>query len=430
MKRRLLPIVLLTLGACTPSAPPAVPTPPPAPSPQADPALPPDPDPPPLAISETRPIEDTHRRTIGFLDDGVWISNEFEGAKVSDVWKEGDSQFVVQVRPENFPINASAWYAFKVWSRDERTIDVRLSYENGRHRYWPEVRRSGEPWAALDSASVRRDGETNAATLRLRVGPDTLWVAGQEMMTSTFFDQWTDSLAGESYITRTVAGTSGRGRPMHMVEFGDPGATRHVMVIGRQHPPEATGTMALLSFVEELAGDSPLAQEFREHFRVHVIPLVNPDGVDLGHWRHNTGGVDLNRDWEAFNQPETRVVRDAFSEILEQPEQEMWFGVDFHSTQNDVFYTLERTLETVPPGIIDQWLDYIATHLPHYEVNDSPSGLGTPMSRNWFYRAFGAPALIYEVGDQTDRALIREVASTAAQGTMRILMEELGGGER
>jgi hypothetical protein len=211
-----------------------------------------------------------------------------------------------------------------------------------------------------------------------------------------------------------------------MVEFGDRGATKHVMVIGRQHPPEATGTMALLAFVGELAGDSPLAREFRESFRVHVIPLVNPDGVDLGHWRHNTGGVDLNRDWEAFNQPETRVVRDTYTRILEAPGHEIWFGVDFHSTQYDVFYTLERTLETDPPGVTDEWLAYLGDNLPHYEVNDSPSGLDTPMSRNWFYRAFQAPALIYEVGDQTDRALIREVAITAAQGTMRILLDELG----
>jgi len=427
MNIRHLPLVLLFLAGCAPATPPSSPSPrpdaPPAAHPAAHPAA--DPAPPVLAISETRPIVDLHRRTIGFLEAGVWISNELEGGRVSDAWQEGDSQFVIHLRPENAPINPSAWYAFKVWSRDPRTIEVRLSYEDGRHRYWPEVRRAGEAWVSLDSAAVRTDSVTYQPTLRLRVGPDTLWVAGQEMMTSTFFQGWTETLAEQPHITRRVVGTSARGRPMHMVEFGDPGATRHVMIIGRQHPPEATGTMALLRFVEELAGDSPLAREFRENFRVHVIPLVNPDGVDLGHWRHNTGGVDLNRDWEAFNQPETRAVRDAFMEILEEPGEELWFGVDFHSTQRDVFYTLERTLETNPPGITDRWLGFIATGLPHYEVNDSPSGLGTPTSRNWFYREFGAPALIYEVGDRTDRELIREVAATAAQGTMEVLLEEL-----
>ena len=420
MKTRFLPSILLALAACAPAAPPAAP-----PSPRSDVRTPGDPPSPPLGISETRPISDVHRRTVGFLDAGVWISNELEGGRVSDAWQEEDSLFVVHIRPENAPINNSAWFAFKVWSNAPRTIDVRLSYEHGRHRYWPATRRAGEPWTKLDSAAVRTDSVSNEPTLRLRVGPDTLWVAGQELMTSSFFDEWTEGLANRPDITRRVAGTSGRGRPMPMVEFGDPGATRHVMIIGRQHPPEATGTMALLSFVETLAGDSYLGREFREHFRVHVIPLVNPDGVDLGHWRHNTGGVDLNRDWIAFNQPETRAVRDTFKEILDQPGHELWFGVDFHSTQHDVFYTLERTLETDPPGITEKWIGYLSESLPHYEVNDSPSGLETPMSRNWFYETFGAPALIYEVGDETDRELIREVAATAARGTMQILITTL-----
>jgi len=403
-----LAVILFALGACRYTPPPRGPSPAPA-----------------VGWSGSRPITDVHRTTFGFEDSGVWISNELDGGRVSDAWLEGDSVFVVHIRPENAPINDSPWYAFKVWSLNPGTIAVRLSYEGVRHRYWPEIRHTGEPWTTLDSASVRVDGVTNQTTLRLRVGPDTLWVAGQEMMTSTFFHRWTDSLAEQSHITSKQIGTSARGRPLNMVEFGDPGATRHVMIIGRQHPPEATGTMALLRFVEELASSTPLAQEFREHFRVHVVPLVNPDGVDLGHWRHNTGGVDLNRDWEAFNQPETMAVRNAFMGILEEFGGEVWFAVDFHSTREDVFYTLERTLETDPPGITDRWLDFIATRLPDYEINDSPSGLGTPTSRNWFYRAFGAPALIYEVGDQTDRGLIRLVATTAAQGTMQILLGEI-----
>lgn len=399
MSRSIL-LLLLAIGACSPSDPG-------------------------LAISESRPIEEVHRRTIGFLDAGVWISNEFDGGRVNDAWQEGEEVFAVRIRPENAPVNNSAWYAFKIWSDTDCTVQVRLTYENGEHRYWPESRGAGQSWVTMDSSAVLVDTVVNEATLRLDIGPDTLWVAGQEMMTSTFFDSWTETLAERPHISRTVAGTSGRGRPLFLVEFGDLGASRHVMVIGRQHPPEATGTMGLIAFVEELASSSELAQEFRESFRVHVIPLVNPDGVDLGHWRHNTGGVDLNRDWEAFNQPETRVVRETFSEILAQQGHELWFAVDFHSTQRDVFYTLDRELETNPPGITDRWLNHIDAQLPDYEVNDSPSGVDGPVSKNWFYKTFNAPALIYEVGDQTDRALIREVATTAAQGTMEILLDEM-----
>ena len=250
-----------------------------------------------LDISATRPITETHRRTIGFLERGVWVSNELEGGRFSDAWMEGDSVLVLHNRPENAPVNNSAWYAFKVWSRTPDTLAVRFTYEDGRHRYWPKVRRSGDPeWTPLDSALVQRDSVTRGATVRLPVGPDTLWVAGQEMRTSTWFREWIDGLTTRPGVSTRVIATTPGGRPIRLVHAGDAGASRHVLLIGRQHPPEVTGTKALVAFVEEMLGDSPLAREFRERFQIHVIPLVNPDGVDLGHWRHNTGGVDLNRD--------------------------------------------------------------------------------------------------------------------------------------
>jgi len=380
-------------------------------------------------ISATRPITDVPRRTIGFLDQGVWISNEMKGGRVNDAWREGDSLYVVRIRPENAPINNSAWYGFKVWAEAPRTIRLRLSYEEGRHRYWPKLRRSGqEGWTPIDSAAVEVEAE-DRATLRLDVGPDTLWVAGQELRTTDFFRRWTDSLVALPHVERSRIGSSRRGRPLHMLRFGDPDARRHVVLISRQHPPEVTGTVALVRFVEELTGDTPLAREFREEFRVHVVPLMNPDGVDLGHWRHNTGGVDLNRDWVAFHQPETRAVRDEARRLMAEPGAELWFFADFHSTDRDVFYTLERSFETHPPDVLDPWLAHLDEALPHYEPEDGPSDLTTPMSRNFFYREFGAPGLIYEVGDDTDRELIRDVAATTARGTMRILLEKAKGPE-
>jgi len=413
--RSLLPAAIgLAAVACAREAPP-----PTAPAP-AD-----------YEVSLTRPITEMPRRTIGFLDEGVWVSNELEGGRMSDAWREGDSLVVVHIAPENAPINNSAWYAFKVWSEQSRTVRLRLSYEDGSHRYWPKVRRFGsDVWVPLDSAAVEVAEGNEGAVLSLEVGPDTVWVAGQEMKTSRFFHAWTDELAALPHVEKRPIGESARGRPIHMVEFGAPDALRHVVLVSRQHPPEVTGTMALLPFVEELAGSSPLALEFRERFRVHVVPLMNPDGVDLGHWRHNTGGVDLNRDWVAFHQPETRVVRDEVLRIMEAPGTELWFMADFHSTRRDVFYTLDRRLETDPSGILDRWLGYLEEALPDYEVADSPSLLATPMSRNWFYREFRTPGLIYEVGDDTDRELIREVAVTAARGTMQVLLDALEERER
>ena len=52
----------------------------------------------------------------------------------------------------------------------------------------------------------------------------------------------------------------------------------------------------------------------KREIRAAVVPLANPDGVEQGHWRHNAQGVDLNRDWDRFQQPETRALRDEFGD--------------------------------------------------------------------------------------------------------------------
>ena len=134
-------------------------------------------------------------------------------------------------------------------------------------------------------------------------------------------------------------------------------------------------------------------------------------------------GVDLNRDWLHFNQPEGRLVSDAFLDLKEKAP--VLFGIDFHSTQEDVFYTLSRDLETDPPGFTDAWLDAIRTAFPDYHVNDEPFGLGSPVSKNWFYETFNAPAVTYEVGDESDRALIRRLSTAAAEALMELLLDEM-----
>ncbi len=376
-------------------------------------------------ISATRPIVDITRGSFAFDALGVGVRNDFDGGRFSEVLPEGDSMLLVVIEPENAPINNSAWYAFKAWAPSADTVTVRLRYRDGRHRYVPKIRPVGSTaWTPLDAPEVTVEEATGDAIFRLPVGPDTVLVAGQEMRTSAFFDEWAESLGQGEGVTRRDIGTTPRGRPLRMIEAGNPDAGRHVLFISRQHPPEITGTFALVAFLEVVLGDSPLAEEFRSSFRIHAVPLMNPDGVDLGHWRHNTGGVDLNRDWVAFHQPETRAVRDEMARILDPTDSELWFFADFHSTNRDVFYTLDRSLETRPDDVLDPWIQHIRTSLPDYALEDAPSdgGYGV-VSRDWAWREYQAPGMVYEVGDNTPRDLIREVAETAARGTMEILLQ-------
>ena len=58
-------------------------------------------------------------------------------------------------------------------------------------------------------------------------------------------------------------------------------------------------------------------------------------------------------------------------------------------------------------------------------MNDEPFGLGSPVSKSWFYEAFNASAVTYEVGDESDRALIRRLSTGAAEAMMELLLDEV-----
>ncbi len=72
------------------------------------------------------------------------------------------------------------------------------------------------------------------------------------------------------------------------------------------------------------------------------------------------------------------------------------------------------------------WLNNLQNRLPEYHVNiiDTLSKTSSPTSDRWIQKTFNAPAVTYEVGDETNRQLIKKVAQTAAEELMRLLLLE------
>lgn len=68
-------------------------------------------------------------------------------------------------------------------------------------------------------------------------------------------------------------------------------------------------------------------------------------------WRHSAAGIDLNRDWEAFNQPETQAVRKFMQEQVKAGGKFL-FAIDFHSTFHDIYYTISPELKGNMPGLV------------------------------------------------------------------------------
>ena len=107
-------------------------------------------------------------------------------------------------------------------------------------------------------------------------------------------------------------GRSASGREIPAVAVHHPdtvfGQGSRLFVIARQHGDETSGTEAALAILRHFAtSQGELERAVLRHLTIIVVPMANPDGaVKLR--RRNAMNVDLNRDWLALSQPETRAI--------------------------------------------------------------------------------------------------------------------------
>lgn len=358
-------------------------------------------------------------------NDFATLDADFEGARMSECVAKRNS-FNIRIDPENEPINPSPWYAFRVTPKQPGKVKIIMRYSDAEHRYRPKRSDDASRWRLVDPKHVRERRKGKKVTLNLSMEDSPFIIAGQELLLTGAYEKWTEQLVTDTSLQTKIIGHSVEGRPLVAI-ISEPENVlpkqEHVMLIGRQHPPELTGAFAMLPFLETVFADTPLARKFRERFYITAVPLMNPDGVANGHWRHNMNGVDLNRDWGPFTQPETQAVKTLVDKVANDEDSELRLMLDFHSTKRNVFYTQFRDVETIPPKYTRTWLAGANERLKGYEFERAErhqTELAT--SKNYFHGRFGAPAITYELGDQTDRRLIRASAIIFAEEMMETLL--------
>jgi len=359
-------------------------------------------------------IDYQDKKTISI--DNIHVDNQFDGARLNGFSQLNDSTFQVLITPENEPINKSAWYSFKIWSDIDREVILNIDYPGYAHRYVPKMSKDRKSWTKI------LNKETNSNQFKIELSSDPIWISGQEIISSKDIEEWIDTQKKMAYVDHQVIGKSTLGRPMHLMKIKEEQAQNKMLIIGRQHPPEIPGgTLSLFAFVEEVLNDSPLSKSFRENVEILVFPNLNPDGVDLGHWRHNANGKDLNRDWQDFEEKETQLVRDHISQYAAED----WvYGIDFHTSFSGPYLLVMDSLSARPSLLTQNWISKIKEQSTE-ELDIRPRSQDLPYCYNWMITQLGMEAVTYEEGDEINRVIVKERAEEYAQLLMTVILESL-----
>lgn len=357
-----------------------------------------------------------------FRVDQLTIDASFKGARLTQFEKINTNTYVANIKPAFEPVNKSPWYAFSIRSKTAQVIILKLNYINYKHRYIPKLSYDRVHWKKIEPNNISVDTVLGEATLHLKVLDKELFIAAQEIDSSEDTYNWLEDVMKEyDFLRKEIVGKTVKKRPIYVINSENKNIKKSVVLIARQHPPEIPGgIIGFRSFFKELMSDSSVAKLFRSNYNIYSFPLLNPDGVDMGNWRHNANGKDLNRDWIAFSQPETQNTRDFILNKVKEGK-EISYGVDFHTSYSGPYMlVLDSINETKVKGVTQQWVKNIENN-SKFRVETRQRSQELPYCYNWFYKTFDSEAITYEEGDEVDRDIIKERAKVYAINFMKIM---------
>ncbi len=353
----------------------------------------------------------------------VRLTQDFPGAGRSNCTRLGPASFALVIEPEARPINPSPWYAFDLHREagaPQGEAQVILEYAAARHRYAPR-RRTAAGWRPLGADAVTvldEDGRRASIRTALPAPGQSVRIAAQEVFSAAERRAWRRDYAARTEFELFEIGRSVHGRPIEALRrpAARPEASV-IIILGGQHPPEVPGVLGQRAFLDALAGLNQHRPGVLEGAHWLVIPALNPDGVDAGHWRLNAGLVDLNRDWGPFTQPETAAAHAAIEAASAQSGPSLIL-LDFHATWRDVLYVPEGD-DPLVRGLIDALEASLPEGMNGFGVSPGHNP-GRPTVKTWFLERHDAPGVTVEFGDDTDRERIRVLAATLAEAVAEL----------
>jgi hypothetical protein len=231
-------------------------------------------------------------------------------------------------------------------------------------------------------------------------------------------------------------GATVQNRPIYMLTIEDTAATttprKRVMIHARTHPNEVQGTWVTNQMISQLLGTSSFANALRKGAVFNIVPMINPDGVELAYLRQNAHNIDIESNWTAVpGEPEVQTLRRTFTTLMATPNP-IRIALNMHSAYGEVRYFVFHTAAGTTPayaGIEQRFINNVRKNFPggiqpytYFVSWTSAPSLVYPES--WFWQNHGENVLALTYEDMnSDNA--RAFDSTA-NAILRGVAEELG----
>ena len=115
----------------------------------------------------------------------------------------------------------------------------------------------------------------------------------------------------------------------------NPGAdsNHRIFIHARTHPGEEESFWVTNEIINILISSSPFAEFIRSNCIIHIIPMYNPDGVELGYARENANEVDIESGWDDIPlEPEVAVLKNRFIELMSSTDNPVEVALNMHSS--------------------------------------------------------------------------------------------------
>ena len=319
-------------------------------------------------------------------------------------------------------INPSPWFAIRK-SKHSENIKIELDYGNYNYRYNPKISSDNKAWDNINMLNILKKNNDKILVIDFLPSNKKQYIASQEIITQSWYYNWFNELKETGKVRSETIGFSVLKKPITMFFIETDIKNPYIIILGRQHPPEVTGAFALKGFIDQLVSPSQLSQNFLNQYNIIFVPLMNPDGVDNGHWRYNVNKIDLNRDWGTFSQPETIAVNEKLIRLTANSKLALF--IDFHSTYNNIFYISENSSNNLSKFSLENWINNSSSGLfgigYNFQLINS-SNKDNGVSKNYIYNKYNIPSMTYEVSDSEDRKKIKQSSSILATELMKFLV--------